>query len=65
MSTQEMGRCVEKRRLSNRSFDSKIFVSNLKATGKYFPEALILASTNPEYDERLFIELPAKNIGRT
>ena len=25
--------------------------------GKYFSEALILASTNPQYDKRLFIEL--------
>ena len=28
-----------------------------KLTGKYFSEALILASTNPQYDKRLFIEL--------
>ena len=27
-------------------------------TGKFFSEALILASTNPQYDQRLFIELP-------
>ena len=27
-------------------------------TGKSFSEALILASTNPQYDERLFMELP-------
>ena len=26
-------------------------------TGKSFSEALILASTNPQYDRRLFIEL--------
>ena len=26
-------------------------------TGKYLSEALILASTNPQYDDRLFIEL--------
>ena len=26
-------------------------------TGKSFPEALILASTNPQYHKRLFIEL--------
>ena len=26
-------------------------------TGKSFSEALILASTNPQYDKRLFIEL--------
>ena len=28
------------------------------STGKSFSEALILASTNPEYDKRLFIDLP-------
>ena len=26
-------------------------------TGKYLSEALILESTNPKYDDRLFIEL--------
>ena len=26
-------------------------------TGKYLSEALILASTNPQYDDTLFIEL--------
>ena len=26
-------------------------------TGKSLPEALIFASTNPQYDDRLFIEL--------
>ena len=26
-------------------------------TGKSFSEALIVASTNPQYDKRLFIEL--------
>ncbi len=45
-------------------------------TGKSFSEALILASSNPQYDKRLFIELPVQhpettsaehwqNIGRT
>jgi hypothetical protein len=29
---------------------------NANFTGKYFSEALILASVNPKYDERLFIE---------
>ena len=33
------------------------FVLFVKVTGKSFPEALILASTNPQYDRRLFIEL--------
>ena len=27
-------------------------------TGKSFSEALILTSTNPQYDKRLFMELP-------
>ena len=27
------------------------------STGKYFSEALILASVNPQYDNRLFIDL--------
>ena len=27
-------------------------------TGKSFSEALILATTNPQYDKRLFIDLP-------
>ena len=35
------------------------------STDKSFSEALILASTNPQYDKRLFIELQAQNIGRT
>jgi hypothetical protein len=41
-------------------------------TGKYLSEALIFASTNPQYDYRLFIELqvqcmkiPSSNLGRT
>ena len=41
-------------------------------TGKSLSEALIFASTNPQYDDRLFIELqvqymkiPCSNLGRT
>ena len=30
----------------------------LPVTGKSFSEALILASTKPQYDKRLFMELP-------
>ena len=30
---------------------------SLLRTGKFLSEALIFASTNPQYDERLFIEL--------
>ena len=29
-------------------------------TGKSFSEALIVASVNPQHDERLFIEFPEK-----
>ena len=43
-----------------------------KSTGKSLSEALIFASTNPQYDDRLFIELqvqymkiPSSNLGRT
>ena len=38
-------------------------IQNCKATdytGKSFSEALILASVNPQYDERLFFELQEK-----
>ena len=38
------------------------FTKNRTFTGKSFPEALILASTNPQYDKRLFIELQAQNM---
>ena len=31
---------------------------NKKNKGKSFSEALILASPNPKYDNRLFMELP-------
>ena len=34
-------------------------------TGKSFSEALILASTNPQYDQRLFIQLQVQNMSRT
>ena len=34
-----------------------IFV-HILGTDKSFSEALILASTNPQYDKRLFIDLP-------
>ena len=37
-------------------------LQNFKSTGKSFSEALILASTNPQCDKRLFIELPAQHI---
>ena len=34
-----------------------ITVKSLEITGKSFLEALILASTNPQYDKRVFMEL--------
>ena len=34
-------------------------------TGKSFSEALILASTNPQYDNRLFIDLPVQYMKTT
>ena len=34
-------------------------------TGKSFSKALILASTNPQYDKRLFIDLPVQNMKTT
>ena len=34
--------------------------ATLLITGKSFSEALILASTNPQYDKTLFIELPVQ-----
>ena len=44
----------------------------ISSTGKSLSEALIFASTNPRYDDRLFIELqvqyikiPSSNPGRT
>ena len=38
-----------------------IFCLNFKLdTGKSFSETLIIASTNPQYDKRLFIDLPVQ-----
>ena len=36
-----------------------------KVTGKSFSEALILASTNPQEEKRLLIELPVQNMKAT
>ena len=35
-------------------------VTLLNCTGKFLSEALILASTNPQYDKKLFIDLPVQ-----
>ena len=47
-------------------------MSKINSTGKSLSEALIFASTNPQYYDRLFIELqvqymkiPRSNLGRT
>ena len=47
-------------------------MKKFQGTGKSLSEALIFASTNPQYDNRLFIELqvqyvkiPSSNLGRT
>ena len=47
-------------------------IDNLSHAGRSLSEAFILASTNPQYDDRLFIELqvqyikiPSSNLGRT
>ena len=44
----------------------------INVTGKSLSESLIFASTNPQYEDRLFIELqvqymkiPSSNLGRT
>ena len=36
-------------------YNSELYIHN--CTGKSLSEALIFASTNPQYDNRLFIEL--------
>ena len=33
---------------------SWLFTNRFRATGKFFSEALILESVNPQYDDRLF-----------
>ena len=49
-----------------------MFVKLHSSTSKSLSEGLIFASTNPQYDDRLFIELqvqymkiPSSNMGRT
>ena len=33
-----------------------VVIKSTHSTGKSFSEALVLASTNPQYDKRLFVE---------
>ena len=54
------------------SIQPKICLNKVYITVKSLSEALIFASTNPQYDDRLFIELqvqymkiPNSNLGRT
>ena len=46
---------------ANNSKKPKLF-ANDKDTGKSLSEALIFASTNPQYDDRLFIELQVQDM---
>ena len=55
-----------------RNWKIVICTSVVVVTGKSLSEALIFASTNPQYDDRLFVELqvqymkiPSSNLGRT
>ena len=45
--------------------DKELYFNITSSTGKYFSEALILASTNPQYDKRLFIDLPVQYMNAT
>ena len=47
---------IENTEVTERKFDVKY----AEDTGKSFSEALILASVNPQYDKKLFIEFPRK-----
>ena len=41
------------------------FFKIIPHTGKSFSEALILVSTNPKYDKRLFMDLPVQYMKTT
>ena len=54
------------------NFGGKYLSCKSLGTGKSLSEALIFASTNPQYDDRVFIELqvqcmkiPSSNLGRS
>ena len=51
--------------LAHNQVGFKILTKKLNVTGKSLLEALILASTNPQYDKRLFIDLPAQYMKTT
>ena len=49
-------RCISEEKIEKISDLRISYIPNLyESTGKSFSEALILASVNPQYDERLFI----------
>ena len=51
---------------SNHGFKTKDWISDdYVSTGKSFSEALILATTNPQYDKILFIDLPVQYMKTT
>ena len=52
----EQGACVEG------AYCKFTLISNDKSTGKSLSEAFIFASTNPQYDDILFIELQVQYI---
>ena len=54
--------CHNQQQQKKSSFVSK---GNGPSTGKSVSESLILESVNPQYDEKLFIELPKKYKFRT
>ena len=45
--------------------DKELYFNITSSTGKSFSEALILASINPRYDKRLFIDLPLQYMKTT
>ena len=76
--TGEIRFCISRNRSQGFRLVNEILItiSYYGFTGKSMSEALIFASTNPQYDNRLFIELPVQymkipssehgeNIGRT
>ena len=55
--------CVLRKKQREPSNQSTVEIfCNTFSTGKSFSEALILASANPQYDKRLFIELPVEDM---
>ena len=58
MDLTDRSACTEHRASSaKRAHRADAYETNMLCTDKSFSEALILASTNPKYDKRLFIEL--------